>query len=46
MVIQKVMEVIGGEKTPLSEFRLCGMRTLPNMTLDMSGSPHLTIDYL
>ena len=36
----------GGEETPLSAVRLCGMGVPPSEVLDMSGSPHLTIDYL
>ena len=36
----------GGEETPLSAVRPCGMRVPPSGALDMSGSPHLTIGYL
>ena len=36
----------GGEKTPLNAVRLCGIGVPPNEALDMSGSPHLIIDYL
>ena len=36
----------GGEKTPLSAIRPCGMGVLPSEALDISGSPHLTIGYL
>ena len=36
----------GGEKTPLSAVRPCGMGVPPSEALDMSGSPHLTIGYL
>ena len=36
----------GGEETPLSAVRLCGIGVPPSEVLDMSGSPHLTIDYL
>ena len=36
----------GGEKTPLSAVRSCGMGVPPSEALDMSGSPHLSISYL
>ena len=36
----------GGEETPLSAIRPCGMAVLPSEALDMSGTPHLTIGYL
>ena len=36
----------GGEETPLSAVRPCGMGVLPSGALDMSESPHLTIGYL
>ena len=36
----------GGEETPLSTVRRCGMGVPPSDVLDMSGSPHLTIGYL
>ena len=36
----------GGEETPLSAFRPCGMGVPSSEALDMSGSPHLTIGYL
>ena len=36
----------GGEDTSLSLVRLCKMRVPSNMALDMSQSPHLTINYL
>ena len=36
----------GGEETPLSTVRQCGMGVPPREALDMSGSPHLTIGYL
>ena len=36
----------GGEETPLSAVRPCGMEVPPSEALDMSGSPHLTIGYL
>ena len=36
----------GGEETPLSAVRLCGMEVPPSEALDMSGSPHQTIGYL
>ena len=36
----------GGEETPLSAIRLCGMGLPSSEALDMSGSPHLTIGYL
>ena len=36
----------GGEETPLSAVRLCGMGIPPSEALDMSGSLHLTIGYL
>ena len=36
----------GGEKTPLSAVRPCGMEVPPSEALDTSGSPHLTIGYL
>ena len=35
-----------GEKTFLSMVRLCRMDVLPEEALDMSGSLHLTIDYV
>ena len=36
----------GGEETPLSAVRPCGMGVPPSEALDISGSPHLTISYL
>ena len=36
----------GGEETPLSAVRPCGMGIPPSEALDISGSPHLTIGYL
>ena len=36
----------GGEETPLSAVRPCGMGVPPSGALDMSESPHLTIGYL
>ena len=36
----------GGEKTSLIVVRLCGMDVPPEVALDMSGSLHLTNDYL
>ena len=36
----------GGEETPLSEVRPCGMGVPPSEALNMSGSPYLTIGYL
>ena len=36
----------GGEETPLSAVRQCGMEVPPSDALDMSRSPHLTIGYL
>ena len=36
----------GGEETPLSVVRPCGMGVPPSEALGMSGSPHLTIYYL
>ena len=36
----------GGDETPLSAVRLCGMEVPPSEALDMSGSPQLTIGYL
>ena len=36
----------GGEETPLSAVRLCGMEVSSSEALYMSGSPHLTIGYL
>ena len=36
----------GGEKTPLSAIRPCGMEVPPSKALDMTRSLHLTIDYL
>ena len=36
----------GGDETPVSTIRLCGMSVTSCMTLDMYGSPHLTISYL
>ena len=36
----------GGEETPLSVVRPCGMEVPPSKALDMSGSPYLTIGYL
>ena len=36
----------GGEETPLSVIRLCGMEIPPSRALDMSGSPYLIIGYL
>ena len=35
----------GGEETPLSLVRPCGMGVPPSEALDMSGSPYLTIGY-
>ena len=36
----------GGEETPLSTVRPCGMGVPSSEALDMSGSLHLTIGYL
>ena len=36
----------GGEETPLSAVRPCGMGVPPSEALDMSGSLYLTIVYL
>ena len=36
----------GGEETPLSVIRPCGMGVPSSEALDMSGSSHLTIGYL
>ena len=36
----------GGEETPLSAVRPCGMEVPPSEALDMSGRLHLTIGYL
>ena len=36
----------GGNGTPLSAFRPCGMSVTSRKALDMYGSPHLTIPYL
>ena len=36
----------GGCGTSLSTVRPCGMGVTPKKTLDMYGSPHLTIPYL
>ena len=36
----------GGEETPLSAVRPCGMGVPPSKALDMNGSLHLTIGYL
>ena len=36
----------GGEETPLSAVRPCGMGVPPSEALDMSGSSYLTIGYL
>ena len=36
----------GGEETPLSAVRPCGMGVPPGEALDMSGSLYLTIGYL
>ena len=36
----------GGEETPLSAIRPCGMGVQLSEALDMNGSLHLTIDYL
>ena len=42
-----IMEVMnGGDETPLSAVRLCGMDVTPKKALDMYRSPHLTILYL
>ena len=47
MVIQEGQGVTGGgEETPLSAVRPCGMGVPPSEALDMSGSPHLAIGYL
>ena len=47
MVTQEGQGVTGGgEETPLSAVRLCGLGVPLNEALDMSGSPHLTIGYL
>ena len=47
MVTRKGQGVTGGgEETPLSAVRPCGMEVPPSEALDMSGSPHLTIGYL
>ena len=36
----------GGDETPLSAVRLCGMGATSRKALDMYGSPHLIIFYL
>ena len=36
----------GGDGTPLSAVRLCGMGVTPRKALDMYKSSHLTISYL
>ena len=36
----------GGDETPISAVRPCGMDVTPRKALDMNGSPHLTISYL
>ena len=36
----------GGEETPLSIVRPCGMEILPSGALGMNGSLYLTIDYI
>ena len=36
----------GGDETPLSAVRPCGMDVTPRKALDMYGSPYLTILYL
>ena len=36
----------GGEETPVSVIRPCGMGVPPSEALDTSGSLHLTIGYL
>ena len=47
MVTREGQGVIGGgEETPLSAVRPCGMGVPPSEALDMSGSPYLTIGYL
>ena len=47
MVIREGQGVTGGgEETPLSAIRLCGMGVPPSEVLDMNGSLHLTIGYL
>ena len=40
------MVMDGGEETPLSAVRPCGMGIPPSEALGMSGSPYLTIGYL
>ena len=47
MVTRKGQEITdGGEETPLSAVRPCGMGVPPSEALDKSESPHLTIGYL
>ena len=47
MVIREGQRVTsGGDETPLSAVRPCGMGVPPSKALDMSGSLHLTIGYL
>ena len=47
MVTREGQEVMGGgEETPLSAIRSCGMEVPPSEALDMNGSPHLIIGYL
>ena len=36
----------GGDETPLSAVRPCGMDVILRKALDMYGSPHLTTSYL
>ena len=47
MVTSEGQEVTGGgEETPLSAVKPCGMGVPPSEALDMSDSLHLTIGYL
>ena len=47
MVTWMVMGIMhGGNGTPLSTVRLCGMGVTPKKALDIYRSPHLTIPYL
>ena len=42
-----IAEVIhGGDETPLSTVRLCGMGVIPRKALDMYGNLHLTTPFL
>ena len=51
MVTQKNQRALmgimgGGNKTPLSAVRQCGMEVPPSEALDTNGSLHLTMGYL